>query len=274
MSGYTPKKIIRGRLGTKTNQTGLKMSGCPSLLGKKPSINRYIRKRVNCLNGVCGVPLHQGRIWKVNRRNLPPYCKEASTRCLAGAGGIGNINTPYYRTPAPGEKGCILPSGKGGLLVGIVYYITVGRAVGTAQTTTNGYSNFFGYIRNAQAAQTIDDAGCPCVASSVAPLGDGSGGPPELLAIVAGVPLAPDEAYSPSPMGELITVFNSATAVDQLQAIIVGGQVFSASGPGAFEPASTMKVWRFQDGLGGPILNTNPFDVPAGTQVPIEIIYN
>ena len=60
----------------------------------------------------------------------------------------------------------------------------------------------------------------------------------------------------------------------QRQAIIVGGHVFSASGPGAVEPASTMKVWRFKDGLGGQILNTNPFDVPAGTQVPIEIIYN
>jgi hypothetical protein len=44
-------------------------------------------------------------------RNNPPYCKKKSTKCLAAAGGIGNINTPYYRTPAPGEKGCGVKGG-------------------------------------------------------------------------------------------------------------------------------------------------------------------
>lgn len=290
MSGYTPKKIIRGRLGTKTNQTGLKMSGCPSLLGKRLSINRQIRRRVNCLKGVCGEPQHQGRIWKVNRRNLPPYCKEASTRCLAGAGGIGNINTPYYRTPAPGEKGCFLPFTKG-LLPAIEYCLLVGRKIGTFQGTNGaeGYSNFFGYIKNNATAQIITDAGCPCDANSVAPLGDGGGGPPELLAIVTGVPLG-NEQYPPSPSGELITVFNSAVAASQVSAIIIEGQTFlntTAPAPGGaqsqvFYPGQggVMITWRLEDGAGGSntpgtgfVWNTNPFNVPAGSKVCFEIVY-
>ncbi len=288
MSGYTPKKIIRGRLGTKTNQTGLKMSGCPSLLGKKPSINRYIRRRVNCLKGVCGVPLHQGRIWKVNRRNLVPYCKEASTKCLAGAGGIGNINTPYYRTPAPGEKGCFLPSGKG-LLPGIKYCLLVGEGDGTTANFDNGvgYSKFLGYIKNNAAAQIITDASCPC--DPPAPLGDGSGGPPELLAMVLGKPQG-NEQYPPSPSGELITVFNSAAAASQVSAIIIEGQVFlnttTPAQGGAlsqvFYPGQggVMIVWRLEDGPSGSssgtgfVWNTNPFNVPAGSKVCFEIIYN
>ena len=39
-------------------------------------------------------------------RNQKPFCKNGVSECLAAAGGIGNINTPYYRTPAPGEEGC------------------------------------------------------------------------------------------------------------------------------------------------------------------------
>ena len=118
MSGYTSKKIIRGRLGTKTNQTGMKMSGCPSFLGRKPTINRYIRRRVNCMQSTCGAPMLQGRIWRDSLRNHPPFCKYPVSDCLAAAGGIGNINTPYYRTPAPKEKGCYQEVGSATLTVG------------------------------------------------------------------------------------------------------------------------------------------------------------
>ena len=98
----------RQRIGSvNTNQLGLKMSGCPSRVGRNPVINRYIKQRVNCMQGTCGpIQIHGVNVPSNKFRNNPPYCKKRSTTCLAAAGGIGNIKTPYYRTPAPGEKGC------------------------------------------------------------------------------------------------------------------------------------------------------------------------
>jgi len=106
MSGYVPKKVTRGKKATKTNQIGLKMSGCPSRVGKKATLGRFIGRRVNCMNGLCGPVFYQGNIWRQTFRNVYPYCKPKSTTCLAAAGGVGNIYTPYYRTPAHGEGGC------------------------------------------------------------------------------------------------------------------------------------------------------------------------
>lgn len=99
----------RQRIGSvNTNQLGLKMSGCPSRIGRNPTNTRYIQNRVNCMNGICGIPLQNGAPWKVSPfRNLNTnYCKPASNKCLAAAGGIGNIYTPYFKTNAPGTKGC------------------------------------------------------------------------------------------------------------------------------------------------------------------------
>ena len=98
----------RQRIGSvNTNQLGLKMSGCPSRIGRNPVISRYIKQRVNCMQGTCGpIQIHGVNVPSNKFRNNPPYCKKRSTTCLAAAGGIGNIKTPYYRTPAPGEKGC------------------------------------------------------------------------------------------------------------------------------------------------------------------------
>lgn len=103
----------RRRTGSvNTNQLGLKMSGCPSRVGRNPVINRYIKQRVNCMQGTCGpIQIHGVDVPSNKFRNNPPYCKKKSTKCLAAAGGIGNINTPYYRTPAPGEKGCGVKGG-------------------------------------------------------------------------------------------------------------------------------------------------------------------
>jgi len=66
------------------------------------------------MNGICGIPLQNGAPWRVSPfRNLNiNFCKPASNKCLAAAGGIGNINTPYFKTNAPGTKGC----GSGGNL--------------------------------------------------------------------------------------------------------------------------------------------------------------
>ena len=98
----------RQRIGSvNTNQLGLKMSGCPSRVGRKGTIDRYISQRVSCLRGICGGSLVNGVLWNNNAlRNNRPFCAPPVEKCLAAAGGIGNINTPYYKTNAPGTKGC------------------------------------------------------------------------------------------------------------------------------------------------------------------------
>jgi len=68
------------------------------------------------MRGVCGYPLVNGSIWRYSLKNMPPFCAEPSQKCLAAAGGIGNINTPYYKTVQAGKEGCglrntILPFG-------------------------------------------------------------------------------------------------------------------------------------------------------------------
>lgn len=95
------------RIGSvNTNQRGLKMSGCPSKIGRSIIVTNYIRKRVNCLQGMCGTPLQNGKIWKTSIKNTKPYCREKSGKCLSAAGGVGLINTPYFRTPNNGSMGC------------------------------------------------------------------------------------------------------------------------------------------------------------------------
>ena len=110
----------RQRVGSvNTNQLGLKMSGCPGKVGLNPVNNRYIQHRVNCMNGVCGFPLQNGAPWRVSPfRNLnTKYCKPASNKCLAAAGGICTIYTPYFKTNRAGTKGCgfktSIPRGSG-----------------------------------------------------------------------------------------------------------------------------------------------------------------
>jgi len=105
----------RQRIGAvNTNQLGLKMSGCPSRVGRNPVNARYISHRVNCMNGTCGPVMIHGVPYYPNKfRNKFPYCVEKTSKCQAAAGGIGNINSPYYRTPQPGEKGCGIKHGHG-----------------------------------------------------------------------------------------------------------------------------------------------------------------
>ena len=97
----------RQRIGAvNTNQLGLKMSGCPSKVGLNPVNNRYIQQRVSCMRGICGIPKVHGVDWRKEMRNAHPYCAEPSSKCLAAAGGIGNIYTPYFKTVQPGKEGC------------------------------------------------------------------------------------------------------------------------------------------------------------------------
>lgn len=97
----------RQRIGSvNSNQPGLKMSGGVSNIGHSYSVQRYINRRVDSLAGVCGIPKQNGGNWRQTIKNKHPYCKQPVSKCVAAAGGIGNIRTAYYRTPGSGEKGC------------------------------------------------------------------------------------------------------------------------------------------------------------------------
>jgi len=58
------------------------------------------------MRGVCGIPRVHGVDWRVSMNNTHPYCAEPSSKCLAAAGGIGNIYTPYFKSLQPGKQGC------------------------------------------------------------------------------------------------------------------------------------------------------------------------
>lgn len=97
----------RQRIGSvNTNQLGLKMSGCPSKVGRNPVNVRYIQQRVSCMRGVCGIPQVHSVDWHYGMNNAHPFCAQPSGKCLAAAGGIGNIYAPYFKTVQPGKKGC------------------------------------------------------------------------------------------------------------------------------------------------------------------------
>ena len=90
----------RQRIGSvNTNQLGLKMSGCPSRVGRNPVNARYISQRVNCMNGTCGPVMIHGVPYYPNKfRNKFPYCKNRTSTCQAAAGGVGHINSPYSKS--------------------------------------------------------------------------------------------------------------------------------------------------------------------------------
>ena len=107
MVRYTGRqKIITGAVNT--NQVGLKMSGCPSRVGRSGKNIRFLGRRVNCMYGLCGPTMVNGAPWRTSGRNFPPYCRQRSTACAQAAGGVGHINSPYTRTrvPAAGKQGC------------------------------------------------------------------------------------------------------------------------------------------------------------------------
>lgn len=89
-----------------TNAPGIKMSGSASTVGCSYSTQRYINRRVNSLAGVCGMPKQNGSSWRQSLKNKPPYCRPGASKCLAAAGTVGHIKTPYKQMPKSGEKGC------------------------------------------------------------------------------------------------------------------------------------------------------------------------
>ena len=107
MVRYTGRqKTITGAVNR--NQVGLKMSGCPSRVGRSGKNIRLLGRRVNCMYGLCGPTMVNGAPWRTSGRNEPPYCRQRSTACAQAAGGVGHINSPYTRTrvPAAGKQGC------------------------------------------------------------------------------------------------------------------------------------------------------------------------
>ena len=107
MVRYTGR--ARTRTGSvNTNQLGLKMSGCPSTVGKQGRISRYMGRRVDCMMGLCKPIRYHEVLWpRTSMRNQPRFCRAHATKCQAAAGGVGtNHNIPYYRIPKRGESGC------------------------------------------------------------------------------------------------------------------------------------------------------------------------
>ena len=94
----------RQRVGSvNTNQLGLKMSGCPSKVGRSGRIDRYISRRSHCGIVFCGWVWYHGIKWKHNHW-VNPYTKEINWRCIpaapvtrALAGGVGRLNAPRFR---------------------------------------------------------------------------------------------------------------------------------------------------------------------------------
>ena len=113
MSGYVPNRVKYARMRTKTNQTGLKMQGSASMLGRRGYIQRYVNRRVQTGFGVDGYPTgfrcingidpqtaslkalecncYYARDVRINQVVLAPQPKNQSL-----AGGVGRINAPRF----------------------------------------------------------------------------------------------------------------------------------------------------------------------------------
>ena len=79
-----------------TNQLGLKMSGCPSKVGKSGRVSRALFRRSHCGIGQCGVIYVHGVPWKpwVLRRRGRDRCLVAAPRTRAQAGGVYRGRSP------------------------------------------------------------------------------------------------------------------------------------------------------------------------------------
>ena len=83
----------RQRIGSvNTNQIGLKMSGCPSKVGRQGYLNRYIASRVQCNQTYCGPVYYHGVIWSWNSGR----CVTKAPRGQSFNSGVGHKNTPRF----------------------------------------------------------------------------------------------------------------------------------------------------------------------------------
>jgi hypothetical protein len=84
-----------------TNQLGLKMSGCPSKIGKSNTLVRYQNRRAKCNLLIKGPVRYHGVIWKYNYGN---NSVPRQSKCSATAGGVGRINAPRFDCPTRNKK--------------------------------------------------------------------------------------------------------------------------------------------------------------------------
>ena len=83
----------RQRIGSvNTNQIGLKMSGCPSKVGRQGYLSRYIGRRVQCNQKYCGPVYYHGQLWKWNAGR----CVAKAPRGQSFNSGVGHKNTPRF----------------------------------------------------------------------------------------------------------------------------------------------------------------------------------
>ena len=92
-----------------TNQLGLKMSGCPSKVGRRGSIDRYIMRRSHCSIVFCGPVYYHDVIWRTNYA-INPETGAVNWRCIAPApltralaGGVGRYYSPRLRCNCKGS---------------------------------------------------------------------------------------------------------------------------------------------------------------------------
>jgi len=165
MSGFVPKKVSNARMRTKTNQTGLKMSGTATMLGRRGYIQRYVNRRVQPNVGVCGYP-HGYRcingvepIFDSTGALLNPEavrqncklvvnginginCVDAAPKNQGLAGGVGRINAPRFGCNISCSTGLPNPySRKSKIPVeNVFFYPNDYDDIRRNWITTNGYS--------------------------------------------------------------------------------------------------------------------------------------
>ena len=76
-----------------TNQLGLKMSGCPSKIGKSGYLVRYQSRRAQCNLKFFGPVPYHGIVWSHNKGKNTVL---RQSKCAATAGGVGRINAPRF----------------------------------------------------------------------------------------------------------------------------------------------------------------------------------
>ena len=74
-----------------TNQLGLKMSGCPSKIGKQGALVRYQSRRAKCNQKFIGPVYYHGQIWSWNNTGV-----ERAPRTQSFNSGVGHINAPRF----------------------------------------------------------------------------------------------------------------------------------------------------------------------------------
>ena len=74
-----------------TNQLGLKMSGCPSKIGKQGALVRYQSRRAQCNQKFIGPVYYHGQMWSWNNTGV-----ERAPRNQSFNSGVGHINAPKF----------------------------------------------------------------------------------------------------------------------------------------------------------------------------------